>query len=146
MEVGYTPTHWSIILAAQWDPKSPWADPRVRKAASLAVDRKTLADVNQPGANPAGTAGLLGDPETLPIPPDPYDPERAKKLLAEAGYPTGLQGGKYYRYAEAHGQTAQQVANYWKAVGINVETIMMDTPSFTAFSRSGKMKETHLKS
>ncbi len=140
MEIGYTPTHWCIILAAQWDPKSPWADPRVRKAASLAIDRKTLADVNQPGANPIGTVGLLGNPETVPLPPDPYDPEKAKKLLAEAGYPNGVQGGKYYRYSGAHGQTAEQVSNYWKTVGIHVETILLDTPSFTAYARSGKMK------
>jgi peptide/nickel transport system substrate-binding protein len=140
MEMGYSPTYWTMMLAAQFDPKSPWADARVRKAASLAIDRKTLADVNQPGGGPVGTIGLPGDPETVLFAPDPYDPAQAKKLLAEAGYAGGFPGGKYYRYSGAHGQTAEQVANYWKAIGITVDTILLDSPSFISHARTGKMK------
>ena len=36
-----------------WDPKSPWADQRVRKAASLAIDRKALSQAATLGASPA---------------------------------------------------------------------------------------------
>ena len=36
--------NWIVHMASQWDPKSPWSDPRVRKAASLAIDRKTLRE------------------------------------------------------------------------------------------------------
>ena len=35
-----------------WDPKSPWADQRVRKAASLAIDRKALSQAATLGASP----------------------------------------------------------------------------------------------
>jgi len=49
-----SPATWGVYIAAQWDPKSPWSDSRVRKAASLAVDRQTLADIHGPGSGPTG--------------------------------------------------------------------------------------------
>ncbi len=55
-----SPTRWLVYLTSQWDPKSPWSDARVRKAASLAIDRKTLADVHMPGCGPVGSLGSGG--------------------------------------------------------------------------------------
>jgi len=89
-------TFW-LDLPDQWDPKSPWHDKRVRLAANLALDRKTL--------NEAATLGLSkvsGSivPSSLdfywPAPPYPHDPARARKLLAEAGYPNGFDAGDLY--------------------------------------------------
>ena len=86
-----------LYFPDQWDPKSPWHDERVRRAASLAIDRKT--------SNEALTLGyslITGNPivadhnEFFWQPPAPvYDPAAAKKLLAEAGYPNGVDGGDY---------------------------------------------------
>ena len=36
----------------QWDPKSPWHDPRVRLAANYALDRQALSDAERLGASP----------------------------------------------------------------------------------------------
>ena len=70
-----------------WDPKSPWADQRVRLAASLAIDRHAISEAETLGASPpTGNVVPKGFEFALPIEPDPYDPARAKKLLAEAGY------------------------------------------------------------
>src|SRR6185295_11822051 len=44
-----------------WDPKSPWADQRVRKAASLAINRQALSDAETLGASkPNGNVVLRG--------------------------------------------------------------------------------------
>ena len=126
-------------MAAQWDPKSPWSDVRVRQAASLAIDRQMVAQVHMPGCKPAGTIGLDGDPLVLKLPPDPYDPERAKKLLVEAGYPKGFHGGKFYPQKTFWG-SAEQIATYWKAIGINVDMVLLETAAWWAHRESGKMK------
>jgi len=135
-----SPTRWTLQMTAQWDPKSPWSDPRVRKAASLAIDRKTLADVHMPGCGPINGLALDGDPEGVQFPLDPYDPERAKKLLAEAGYPKGFHGGKLYPFNGPYWPYGEQIASYWKVVGISVDTILLDRPSWFASRRSGQMK------
>lgn len=135
-----SPNRFLVYITVQWDPNSPWADVRVRKAASLAIDRKTLADVHMPGCDPVGTIALEGDPTATPFPADPYDPERAKKLLAEAGYPKGFQGGKFYPWDGSYWPMGEQIANYWKAVGIRVETVLLDRPAWMANREGGKMK------
>ncbi len=135
-----SPTRWLVYPASQWDPKSPWSDPKVRKAASLAIDRKTLADVHMPGCGPIGSLGLEGDPMAVDFPPDPYDPEGAKKLLAEAGHPKGFHGGKFYPYEGGYWPYGEQIANYWKAIGITVDTVLLDRPAWFANRQGGKMK------
>jgi peptide/nickel transport system substrate-binding protein len=138
----FSATIWLVQMASQWDPKSPWSDVRVRKAASLAIDRQTLADVHTPGGTPMGAIGSNDDPLVANIPADPYDPEKARKLLAEAGYPKGFHGGTFYPYDSGYWQYSEQVANYWKAIGITMDSKLLDRPALLALHRSGKMKGT----
>jgi len=70
--------------------KNPLKDPRVREALSLAINREALVErVLNGAAEPAGQfvpEGMVGyAPDLLP---DPYDVEKAKKLLADAAIPT----------------------------------------------------------
>lgn len=133
-----SPAKTVLSMTTQWDPKSPWSDPRVRRAASLAIDRKTLADIFCPGTHPSGSIGLEGDPVAVQFSADPYDPEQAKKLLAEAGYPKGLQGGKFYPYDGPYRAYGEQIINYWKTVGISVDPIFLERPAWMATRNSGK--------
>ncbi len=133
-------THWLVAMGAQWDAKSPWSDVRVRKAASLAIDRKSLADVHYPGTEGIGGISMPGDPMGAQFPVDPYDPEGAKKLLAEAGYSKGFQGGKFYPYNGRMWAFGEQIANYWKQVGINVDLVLLERPAWLAMREGGKMK------
>jgi peptide/nickel transport system substrate-binding protein len=73
--------------------QKPLNDVRVRRALNYAVDRETIVKSLLGGLGRATgqpfSAGWLGyDPE---IPPYPYDPARARRLLAEAGYPSGFE-------------------------------------------------------
>jgi ABC-type transport system substrate-binding protein len=75
------------------------------------------------------------------FPPDPYDPAGARKLLAEAGYPKGVQVGKLYPANGAYTPFGEQVATYWKAVGINAEVVFLDRLAWQAMREGGKMKD-----
>jgi peptide/nickel transport system substrate-binding protein len=114
----------------QWDPKSPWHDPRVRLAASYALDRQALSDAERLGASPP--AGNI-IPQTfefaLPIEPYPYDPDKAKRLLAEAGYPNGFDAGELTP-ASPYFSLGEAVASYLSAVGIKTKLRTMERAAF----------------
>lgn len=71
---------------------NPFRDLRLRRALSLAIDRRFLCDHVLHGlARPAGSIvpkGVIGANPDLEA--DPFDPARARRLLAEAGFPEGL--------------------------------------------------------
>ena len=71
--------------------RPPFDDVRVRRAFALAIDKETLADVVNRGYWSPATGGFV--PPAMPGHSPgiglPYDPEEARRLLAEAGYPGG---------------------------------------------------------
>jgi peptide/nickel transport system substrate-binding protein len=122
-------TEW-VVFTEQWDPKSPWHDQRVRLAANLAIDRKALNDAEYLGhARP--TASII--PHVFefywPAPPYPYDPERAKKLLAEAGYAKGFDAGELVCDAVYAG-TGEAVVNNLLNVGIRAKLRPLERAAF----------------
>jgi ABC-type oligopeptide transport system substrate-binding subunit/DNA-binding SARP family transcriptional activator len=71
--------------------RPPFDDPRVRRALALAIDRETLADVVCRGRDLPALGGFV-PPEMPGHSPGiglPYDPERARHLLSQAGFPGG---------------------------------------------------------
>ena len=52
----------------------------------------------------------------------------------------GFHGGKFYPYETGYWAYGEQIANYWKAIGISVDTILLDRPAWWANRQAGKMK------
>ena len=129
-----------LELPDQWDPKSPWADRRVRLAASHAIDR---AAVNR--AETLGFSRLTGSivPRifqfAVPYDPPAYDPDRAKKLLGEAGYPNGFDGGEFYPFPP-YTSMGEAIQGNFLAVGIRTRTRVMERAAYFAAWREKKLK------
>ena len=78
-----------LVLVAPLNTRVPYLDDaRVRRALNLAVDKEIVMEVAYGGGTPVGTFMEAGSP-WLPedVEPFPYDPERARALLDEAGVP-----------------------------------------------------------
>ena len=124
----------------QWDPKSPWHDRRVRLAASHALDRQALSEAETLGASrPNGSMVPRKFEFALPLDPHPYDPAKAKQLLAEAGYPNGFDAGELYPWPP-YTSMGEAVGNYLGAVGIKVRLRIMERAAFYPALESKKLK------
>ena len=120
--------------------KNPFKDVRVRKALSMAINRDAIADrIMEKKAVPA--AQLLPDffyGTSKKLKPPKYDPEGAKKLLAEAGYPNGFAmtiHGTNNRYINDD-KIAQAIAQFYSRAGIDAKVETM--PSSVYFTRATK--------
>jgi peptide/nickel transport system substrate-binding protein len=124
----------------QWDPKSPWADRRVRLAANYAIDRKAISQAETLGASiPTGNVVPRAFEFAIPIEPYGYDPARAKQLLAEAGYPNGFDAGDLHPWPP-YFSTGEAVTNYLAAVGIKTKVRTMERAAFYPALASKKLK------
>jgi len=123
-----------------WDPKSPWADQRVRLAASLALDRRSLSEAETLGASkPAGNFVPRTFEFALPLDPQPYDAARAKKLLAEAGYPNGFDAGEFHQLPPYFG-LGEAIVGYLGAVGIRTTMRPMERAAYLSALQAKKLK------
>jgi peptide/nickel transport system substrate-binding protein len=123
-----------------WDPKSPWHDVRVRKAASFAIDRRSISEADTLGASkPTGNVVPRTFEFALPLEPDPYDPARAKRLLAEAGYPNGFDAGDLHAYPP-YNSTTEAVGNSLAAIGIRTRMRTMERAAFFQAWATKKLK------
>ena len=136
-----------LIFPAIWRDAAqgkPTANAKVRQALSLAIDRQAIVD-----SVLAGKASVKTTPfNTLPATSDideaaftqwaaennAYDPERARALLAEAGYPKGFDGIQFFTFPRpgtpALPQIAEIVAAQWAEVGVNVQLVPTDYSSY----------------
>jgi len=136
-----------LNFAHRYEKESPWADVRVRKAVALAIDRETIAKTIFVGeASPSpfpDCAQCFGMPKDLK--PWPYDPARAKALLAEAGYPNGLPGEWDLQTmisgsAPSQPEVTQAIGGYLAKIGIKTKFQLIEGGAFGAAYTTKKLK------
>jgi peptide/nickel transport system substrate-binding protein len=129
-----------IEFAEQWDPKSPWHDKRLRLAVNHAMNRQRINEAACLGfCPPAGVIVPRVMDYALQVQPPPYDPVKAKQLLAEAGYPNGLDAGEFVGIP-GFPTVAEAVVNDLNAVGIRVRMRPMERAAFYASWREKKLR------
>lgn len=121
-----------IYLQSQFSSHPASRDPRVRQALSLAIDRSQLAKVHplsEPGKAlvPGSVAGWNDTVATS------YDPDKAKQLLADAGYPGGKGMPVVQLLAGAAAAELDAVAQMWKTnLGLQVKESVVDVGVYVA--------------
>ena len=122
-----------VYMQQQWD-QVPVADRRVRQALNLALDKEAIMNFVFAGQGvpvamyPVGSNGVAGGADAT-LQPYGYDPQKARQLLAEAGYPNGFET-KIYSYVTGDlpeiPRLAEAVADYLGKVGVKARITPID--------------------
>lgn len=111
--------------------KAPFDDVRVRQAVSHCVNREDLVNMVYAGQGQAAssvvTASLYGYSDQVKLPE--YNPEKAKELLAQAGYPDGLETTIWCRDQQIFMDAAEVLANQLEAGGIHANIKVIEWAS-----------------
>jgi len=124
----YVQGNWAPVvrlggLSARFNDKTvPWSDKRVRQALNYAIDKQAI--VKAIFHNQARIVGAdFPAPEWMDIPPYPYDPDKARALLMQAGFANGFPI-KLKTFTTNPGAelpiVAEAVSLYWQAIGLDV--------------------------
>jgi peptide/nickel transport system substrate-binding protein len=121
---------WWLCFPEQCDPKSPWHDERVRRAAGLAIDRKGINDAITLGYSKITGSIIPYTFEYFWQPPEPvYDPAKAKQLLADAGYASGFDAGEHY-VDSSYSNFGEAVLDNLLTVGIRAKLRPLERAAF----------------
>jgi len=112
--------------------RPPFADPRVRRALNAAVDVDKIIVHVLFGAGRRACGVIPPSLRLAPEPHDlyPYDPGRAKALLAEAGYPSGFSMEIWQRENPEAGLVLEGVQGQLARVGVNVKLVTREWSAF----------------
>ena len=133
---------WYWVALDQSQPR--FQDLRVRQALEMAIDRDAMIKGVLKGYGQVATGPIAPVQKhwfNSNVQPLPYDPEKAKALLKEAGYTPGPDGtlqknGKPFVIDMPAGQygvltpASELVQQYWQAIGVKVNLSVMDWNSF----------------
>ena len=130
----------------------PFNDERVRQAIAMGIDRERIVKSFYPEGSEVASHftpcaipnGCAGEPWY------DFDPERARELLAEAGYPDGFKTKIYYRdvfrsYLPEPGLVAQDIqAQLKENLNIDAEIVVMESGAFIQAADAGELDGLHL--
>ncbi|MCH8207001.1 MAG: ABC transporter substrate-binding protein [Chloroflexi bacterium] len=136
---GFTVSTGPLLLVRTVDfntQAGPWREPPVRRAASVAIDRAAIREVLLGGQGSGGYYmppwGPWASESVL------YDPERAKALLAEAGFPDGFKTTMTVSQFADRLNVAEIVAEMWSQFGIETEVEITEFATWAARIRAGE--------
>jgi len=129
---------WLLFFPNWEDPASPFNKKEVRQAVSLAINRRFAVETETMGIGiPSGdwTAPIYPDSVELPVPE--YNPEKAKQLLADAGYPDGFEIDGLVPFVPYFSQGERYLADLAE-IGIRGKLVTMEGPSYRAARGKGR--------
>jgi peptide/nickel transport system substrate-binding protein len=122
------------------EPNTPLHDPRVRLALNYAIDvnsiiKNVMHGIGKPLTTFISSYYPVGvDPDLKPY---GYDPAKARKLLAEAGYARGFET-ELLSPTSYPKDVTEAVAAYWAAVGVRAKIKMLDYPAWNRLNNTHK--------
>ncbi len=137
-------TELNVGYLAMHQANEPFDNELVRQAVAHAINRQEIVDAFYAGLGVVADyhmpPSFAGD---FPAWPYDYDPERARELLAEAGYPDGFSTELWYMpvsrpYYPAPQPIAETMATYLADVGIEVELLTEDWTTYLSDYQTGK--------
>jgi peptide/nickel transport system substrate-binding protein len=140
------------FLGCWTDPNFPCADKRVRQALDYALDKELFRDRLYGGTEVFEIRGWrFGTPSTIGYTPEldpwPFDPDKARQLLAEAGYPNGEGFGTFIINTFPSSslpfqvEAAQLAADMWRReLGLDVEVRVTDSVGMDQKERNLEMQ------
>jgi peptide/nickel transport system substrate-binding protein len=126
-----------------------YKDKNVRLACHYAIDKEALSKAFYHGAAiPLSVLATPGTPGYVDNYKFPYDPEKAKALLAESGYstdkPAKIQFGTHNGQFPGDYDMARAIVQMWKKVGIDAELVVIEYAKFFELNRAAKLPEAML--
>ena len=132
-------TSVSVEYLAMNCEKEPFTDPLVRQAVNYAIDKQSIIDVVMEGrgtqANSVININIPGYSEEVES--YPHDVEKAKELLAEAGYPDGF-STTIYASGDVRNREAQLIQAQLLEIGINAEIELYEWGAFLDAINNGE--------
>src|SRR5690606_38220236 len=121
------------------NPDSPFSNINVRRALSYAANDEEIAQVIEHGLYPA--VNQIAPPDAWYHSPDvvgyPFNPDKAKQLLTEAGYPNGFKTTLSFRSSTRDMDVYTAVQSYLAEIGITAELDAADSARFLQITMEG---------
>ena len=129
-----------VFMDTQQPNKGPFSKVQVRQAVNYALDRKAINEVACLGFCPPTTVIVPRVMDfALQTPGHPYDPQKAKQLLTEAGYPNGLDAGEFVPTPPFFA-VAETAVNFLNAVRIKTRIKQLERAAFYTAWQEKKLR------